>query len=49
MADRKGLKIVGVLFATITLAVMLTTAVVVTSQANGRGVETDGTITGSIR
>jgi hypothetical protein len=49
MADRNGLKIVGVLFATITLAVMLTTAVVVASQAGSQGLETETTITGSIR
>jgi hypothetical protein len=36
MADRNGLKLVGFVFATLTLAVMLTTAVVVTSHADGR-------------
>jgi hypothetical protein len=35
MADRSGLKLVGFIFATVTLAVMLVTGVVVTSHANG--------------
>ncbi len=35
MADRVGLKIVGFIFATVTLAVMLTTVQVVKSQADG--------------
>jgi hypothetical protein len=35
MADRRGLKLVGLLFATVTLAVMLVTCVVVTSHAGG--------------
>ena len=35
MADRSGLKLVGFIFATITLAVMLTTAMVVNSYADG--------------
>ena len=35
MADRNGLKFVGFIFATITLAVMLTAAMVVTSYADG--------------
>jgi hypothetical protein len=35
MADRSGLKLVGFIFATVTLAVMLVTCVVVTSHANG--------------
>ena len=43
MADRTGLKIVGVLFATLTLAVMLTTAVVVAGHANGRGIDVETT------
>ena len=36
MADRNGLKFVGALFASITLAVMLTTALVVKGHADGR-------------
>jgi hypothetical protein len=35
MPDRSGLKLVGFIFATVTLAVMLVTGVVVTSYANG--------------
>jgi hypothetical protein len=35
MADRSSLKIVGFIFATITLAVMLTTAMVVKGYADG--------------
>jgi hypothetical protein len=35
MADRSGLKLVGFIFATVTLAVMLVTGVVVTSYASG--------------
>jgi hypothetical protein len=35
MADRSGLKLVGFIFATITLCVMLTTAMVVNSYADG--------------
>ena len=35
MADRSGLKFVGFIFATITLAVMLTTAMVVKTYADG--------------
>jgi hypothetical protein len=35
MADRIGLKIVGFIFATVTLAVMLTTAMVVKGYADG--------------
>ena len=35
MADRSGLKLVGFIFATVTVAVMLVTGVVVTSYANG--------------
>lgn len=35
MADRSGLKFVGFIFATVTLAVMLTTAMVVTTYADG--------------
>jgi hypothetical protein len=34
MADRSGLKLVGFIFATITLGVMLTTAMVVNSYAD---------------
>ena len=35
MADRAGLKFVGFIFATVTLAVMFTTVQVVKSQADG--------------
>jgi hypothetical protein len=35
MADRSGLKLVGFIFATITLAVMLTAATVVSTYADG--------------
>jgi hypothetical protein len=35
MADRIGLKIVGFIFATVTLAVMLTAAMVVKGYADG--------------
>jgi hypothetical protein len=35
MADRSGLKFVGFIFASVTLAVMLTTAMVVKSSADG--------------
>lgn len=35
MADRSGLKFVGFIFATITLAVMLTAATVVKTHADG--------------
>ena len=35
MADRGGLKIVGFIFATVTLAVMLATAMVVKGHADG--------------
>ena len=35
MADRGGLKIVGFIFATVTLAVMLTTGMVVQGYADG--------------
>jgi hypothetical protein len=41
MADRVGLKIVGFIFATVTLAVMLTTVQVVKSQADS-GYALDG-------
>jgi hypothetical protein len=36
MADRNGLKFVGALFASVTLAVMLMTAFVVKGHADGR-------------
>lgn len=36
MADRNGLKLVGFVFATLTLSVLLTTVVVVSSYADGR-------------
>jgi hypothetical protein len=35
MADRNGLKIVGFIFATVTLAVMLATVMVVKGYADG--------------
>jgi hypothetical protein len=35
MADRTGLKFVGFIFATVTLVVMLTTAMVVKGYADG--------------
>ena len=35
MADRSHLKLVGFIFATVTLCVMLTTAMVVTGYADG--------------
>ena len=35
MADRSGLKLVGFIFATVTLAVMLTAAMVVHGYAEG--------------
>jgi hypothetical protein len=35
MADRNGLKLVGFIFATVTLAVMLTTGMVVKGYADG--------------
>jgi hypothetical protein len=35
MADRNGLRFLGFIFATITLAVMLTTAMVVKGYADG--------------
>ncbi len=35
MADRKGLKFVGFIFATVTLAVMLATGMVVQGYADG--------------
>jgi hypothetical protein len=35
MADRSGLKLVGFIFATVTLAVMLTTAMIVQGYADG--------------
>ncbi len=35
MADRRGLKFVGFIFATVTLAVMLTTAMVVKGYVDG--------------
>jgi hypothetical protein len=36
MTDHNGLKVVGLLFASITLAVMLTTALVVKGHADGQ-------------
>ncbi len=35
MADRRGLKLLGFIFATVTLAVTLTTAMVVKGYADG--------------
>jgi hypothetical protein len=35
MADRSGLKLVGFIFATVTLAVMLTAAMIVKGYADG--------------
>ena len=35
MADRSALKLVGIIFATVTVAVMLTAILVVKSYANG--------------
>jgi hypothetical protein len=35
MADRSGLQLVGIIFATVTLAVMLTAAMVVKGYADG--------------
>jgi hypothetical protein len=35
MADRTGLKFVGFIFATVTMAVMLTTAMIVKTYADG--------------
>jgi hypothetical protein len=35
MADRSGLKLVGLIFATVTIAVMLTAAMVVRGYAEG--------------
>ncbi|WP_253713306.1 hypothetical protein [Bradyrhizobium sp. WD16] len=46
MADRVGLKIVGFIFATVTLAVMLTTVQVVKSQADS-GYTLDGSASAS--
>jgi hypothetical protein len=42
MADRSGLKFVGFIFATVTLAVMLTAGMVVKGHADG-GYALDGT------
>jgi hypothetical protein len=46
MVDRSGLKLVGFVFATITLAVMLTTAMLVESYADG-GYAPEGTLIAS--
>jgi len=35
MADRRGLKLLGFIFATVTIAVMFTTAMVVRGYADG--------------
>jgi hypothetical protein len=35
MADRRGLKLLGFIFATVTIAVMFTTAMVVKGYADG--------------
>lgn len=44
MADRSSLKFVGFIFATITIAVMLTTAMVVKTNADGYATETTASI-----
>jgi hypothetical protein len=47
MADRSGLKFVGFIFATVTLAVMLTTCMVVKGYADGAyTLETSHEVTG---
>lgn len=49
MPDRAGLKFLGLLFASVTLSVMLTTALVVKGHADGRyTMEADADTTGSI-
>jgi hypothetical protein len=48
MADRGGLKLVGVIFASVTLAVMLATGMVVKGYADGSySLETTATINGA--
>ena len=55
MADRNGLKFLGLLFASVTLSVMLTTAFVVKGHADGHfsmeadAVETTGSIASPAR
>ena len=55
MADRNGLKFLGLLFASVTLSVMLTTAFVVKGHADGHfsmeadSVETTGSIASPAR
>lgn len=50
MADRIGLKVVGFIFATVTLAVMITTGMVVKGYATGAySLESPIVQTGSIR
>lgn len=44
MADRSSLKFVGFIFATVTIAVMLTTAMVVKTHADAYAVETTASI-----
>jgi sensor domain CHASE-containing protein len=44
MADRAGLKIVGFIFASITLAVMFTSVQVVKSQADSADIETTASV-----
>lgn len=44
MADRSSLKFVGFIFATITIAVMLTTAMVVKTHADGYATEATASI-----
>jgi hypothetical protein len=47
MADQKSLKILGFSFASVTVAVMLLTAVVVQHHLNGLGIETGAASTTS--
>jgi hypothetical protein len=50
MADRNGLKFVGFIFASVTLAVMLATGMVVKGYADGAySLEGDTITTGSVR
>ena len=44
MADRSGLKFLGFIFATVTLAVMLATAMVVQGYADGGGSDVTASI-----
>ena len=50
MADRRGLKLLGFIFATVTLAVMLTTGMVVKGYADGAySLEGDPVTVSSVR